>query len=86
MVVGVTAAAKAGPQPAALTHLGTPGPIVEALNREINAVLADPAIKSRLIALGTEPLVMSPAQSAAFVADETGKWGKVIRDAGIKAD
>lgn len=65
---------------------GTPGPIVEALNREINAVLADPAIKSRLIALGTEPLVMSPAQSAAFVADETGKWGTVIRSAGIKAE
>ena len=65
---------------------GTPSPIVDALNREINAVLADPAIKSRLIALGTEPLVMSPAQSAAFVADETGKWGKVIRNAGIKAD
>jgi tripartite-type tricarboxylate transporter receptor subunit TctC len=59
---------------------------VALLNREINAVLADPAIKARLIALGAEPLAMSADQSAAFVADETAKWGKVIRDAGIKVD
>jgi tripartite-type tricarboxylate transporter receptor subunit TctC len=65
---------------------GTPAEIVEMLNREINAVLTDPAIRARLIALGAEPLVMSAAQSAAFVADETAKWGKVIRSAGIKAE
>jgi tripartite-type tricarboxylate transporter receptor subunit TctC len=59
---------------------------VALLNREINAVLADPAIKGRLIALGAEPLAMSADEAAAFVADETAKWGKVIRDAGIKVD
>ncbi|HUI98006.1 MAG TPA: tripartite tricarboxylate transporter substrate binding protein [Xanthobacteraceae bacterium] len=64
----------------------TPADVVATLNREINAVLADPAIRGRLTALGAEPLVMSPQQSAAFVADETAKWGKVIHDAGIKAE
>ena len=63
-----------------------PADVVATLNREINAVLADPAIKARLVALGAEPLVMSPQQSAAFVADETAKWGEVIRNAGIKAE
>ncbi len=64
----------------------TPAEVVATLNREINAVLADPAIRARLIALGADPLVMSAADSAKFVADETAKWGKVIRNAGIKAE
>jgi tripartite-type tricarboxylate transporter receptor subunit TctC len=65
---------------------GMPPATVAVLNREINAVLADPVIKSRLVALGAEPMVLSVDQSNAFVADETTKWGKVIRDAGIKVD
>jgi tripartite-type tricarboxylate transporter receptor subunit TctC len=65
---------------------GMPAATVAVLNREINAVLADPAVKDRLVALGAELLVMSAAQAAAFVADETAKWGKVIRDAGIKVE
>ena len=65
---------------------GMPAETVALLNREINAVLTDPAIKARMLALGAEPMVMSVAQAAAFVADETVKWGKVIRDAGIKAE
>jgi tripartite-type tricarboxylate transporter receptor subunit TctC len=64
----------------------TPPAIVATLNREINAVLADPAIRTRLLALGADPLVMSAADAAKFVADETAKWGKVIRTAGIKAE
>jgi tripartite-type tricarboxylate transporter receptor subunit TctC len=64
----------------------TPPEVVATLNREINAVLADPAVRGRLIALGADPLVMSAADAAKFVADETAKWGKVIRNAGIKAD
>ena len=64
----------------------TPAETVATLNREINAVLADPAIRSRLVALGADPLVMSASESAKFVADETAKWGQVIRNAGIKAD
>jgi tripartite-type tricarboxylate transporter receptor subunit TctC len=65
---------------------GVPADIVALLNREFNAVLADPAMKSRLVALGAEPMVLSTEQAAAFVADETVKWGKVIRDAGIKVE
>jgi tripartite-type tricarboxylate transporter receptor subunit TctC len=64
----------------------TSAEIVATLNREINAVLADPAIRARLIALAAEPMVMSAAESTKFVADETAKWRKVIRDAGIKAE
>ena len=65
---------------------GMPPETVAVLNREINAVLTDPPIKSRLVALGAEPMVLSVEQSNAFVADETVKWGKVIRDAGIKVE
>jgi tripartite-type tricarboxylate transporter receptor subunit TctC len=65
---------------------GMPPEVVALLNREINAVLTDPAIKTKMLAVGAEPMVMSPDQAAAFVADETMKWGKVIRDAGIKAE
>jgi tripartite-type tricarboxylate transporter receptor subunit TctC len=64
----------------------TPAEVVAMLNREINAVLADPAVRSRLIALGADPMIMSAADSAKFVADETAKWSKVIRNAGIKAE
>jgi tripartite-type tricarboxylate transporter receptor subunit TctC len=64
----------------------TPAEIVATLNREVNAVLADPAVRGRLIALGADPLVMSAADAATFLADETVKWGKVIRSAGIKAE
>jgi tripartite-type tricarboxylate transporter receptor subunit TctC len=64
----------------------TPAEIVATLNREINAVLADPAMRSRLISIGADPLVMSAAEAATFVVDETAKWGKVIREAGIKAE
>ena len=65
---------------------GMPAGTVAVLNREINAVLADPAVKDKLVALGAEPIAMSVEQSAAFVADETVKWGKVIRLAGIKVE
>jgi tripartite-type tricarboxylate transporter receptor subunit TctC len=65
---------------------GTPREIAVTLNREINAVLADPAFMARLATLGAEPLIMSAAQSADFVAAQTEKWGKLIRSAGIKAE
>jgi tripartite-type tricarboxylate transporter receptor subunit TctC len=64
----------------------TPGSIVERLNREINAILADPKVKSRLAELGGTALVGSPAEFGKFMAAETEKWGKVIRTAGIKAE
>jgi tripartite-type tricarboxylate transporter receptor subunit TctC len=64
----------------------TPAEIVDKLNKEINAGLADPKIKARLADLGGTPLVGSPADFAKHIADETEKWGKVIRAANIKPE
>jgi tripartite-type tricarboxylate transporter receptor subunit TctC len=64
----------------------TPGDIVDKLNREINAGLADPKIKARLADLGGEVLALSPADFAKLIAEETEKWGKVIRAANIKPE
>ena len=65
---------------------GTPADIIETLNRETNAGLADPTIKARLDDMGGMALTGSPADFGKLIADETEKWGKVIRDAGIKAE
>ena len=62
----------------------TPAEIVDKLNKEINAALADPKIKARIADLGLTPLVGSPADLEKLIADETEKWGKVIRAANIK--
>ena len=62
----------------------TPAEIVEKLNKEVNAALHDPKMKARLADLGGEPLTGSPAELAKMIADETEKWGKVIKFAGIK--
>jgi len=64
----------------------TPAEIVEKLNKEINAGLADPKIKARLADLGGDVLALSPADFAKLIADETEKWGKVVKLTGIKAD
>ena len=64
----------------------TPPEIVERLNKEINAGLADEKLKTRLSELGCLVLPGPPADFAKFVAGETEKWGKVIRAAGIKAE
>jgi tripartite-type tricarboxylate transporter receptor subunit TctC len=65
---------------------GTPVEIVDKLNKEINAGLANPKIKARLADLGGEVLALSPADFAKLIAEETEKWGKVIRAANIKAE
>jgi tripartite-type tricarboxylate transporter receptor subunit TctC len=62
----------------------TPAEIVDKLNKEINAALSDPKIKARLADLGGTVLGGSPADFARLIADETEKWGKVIRTANIK--
>ena len=62
----------------------TPVAIVERLNAEINAALADPTISARLADMSGMALAGSPAAFAAVIADETDKWGKVIRAAHIK--
>jgi tripartite-type tricarboxylate transporter receptor subunit TctC len=64
----------------------TPAEIVEKLNKEVNAGLADPKIKARLLDLGGDVLALSPVDFGKFIADETEKWAKVIKFAGIKAD
>ena len=65
---------------------GTPPDIVDKLNKEINAGLADPKIKARFADLGGTPLALTPAEYGKLLADETEKWGKVIRSANIKAE
>jgi tripartite-type tricarboxylate transporter receptor subunit TctC len=65
---------------------GTPADIIAILNRETNAGLADPTIKARLDDMGGMALTGSAADFGKLIADETEKWGKVIRDAGIKAE
>ena len=73
-------------------HLGIGAPrstsaeIVERLNREVNAVLAEPTVQARMADLGSEPLSGSAADFAKLIAEETEKWGKVVKFAGLKAD
>jgi tripartite-type tricarboxylate transporter receptor subunit TctC len=64
----------------------TPAEIIAQLNKDINAALADPMIKTRLASLGSVPVPMSPAEFESFIVAETDKWGKVIRAANIKLD
>ena len=64
----------------------TPPDVVNKLNQEINAILADPKMQARLAELGGIPAPMTPAQYGKHVADETEKWGNVVKAAGIKAD
>ena len=64
----------------------TPTEIVDKLSKEINAGLADPAIKARIAELGSVPMPMTPADFAKFIADETEKWAKVVKFSGAKVD
>jgi tripartite-type tricarboxylate transporter receptor subunit TctC len=64
----------------------TPTEIVDKLNKEVNAALADPNMKTRLADLGGTTLAGSPADFGKLIADEIEKWGKVVKFAGIKAN
>jgi tripartite-type tricarboxylate transporter receptor subunit TctC len=64
----------------------TPAEVIDKLNKEIDAVAADPLIKARLASLGVDPMSMTSAAFGKFIADEAEKWGKVIRAANIKSD
>ena len=64
----------------------TPREIIEKLNKEINAGLADPKMKAQLSDLGGTPFAGSPGDFEKFIADETETWGKVVRAANLKAD
>jgi tripartite-type tricarboxylate transporter receptor subunit TctC len=64
----------------------TPVEIVDKLNKEINAGLADPTVAARLADLGVEAFASSPGSFGEFIVEYTERWGKVIRAANIKAE
>ena len=64
----------------------TPAEIIDTLNREINAGLADPRIRARIADLGNTPLALSPAEYGKLLAEETKKWAKVVKFAGIEPE
>jgi tripartite-type tricarboxylate transporter receptor subunit TctC len=65
---------------------GTSTEIVEKLNNDINAVIAEPGMKARLVGLGVQPMSLTSAEFGKLIVDETDKWGKVIRAANIKPE
>jgi tripartite-type tricarboxylate transporter receptor subunit TctC len=65
---------------------GTPVEIVNTLNEATNVALHDPKLAARLVALGVEPMIMTPADFGKFVTADFEKWANVIKSAGIKAD
>jgi len=79
-----------GYEASGITGLGapknTPADIIETLNKEVNAGLGDPKIKARLGELGATALAGSPADFGKLIADETEKWGKVVKFVGVKRE
>jgi tripartite-type tricarboxylate transporter receptor subunit TctC len=65
---------------------GTPPDIIEKLNKTVNAILSDPAVKVKFAEMGATLIMNSPAQFGKYVEDETEKWGKVVKFAGVKPD
>jgi tripartite-type tricarboxylate transporter receptor subunit TctC len=65
---------------------GMPAEIIERLNREINAGLADPTVKARLADVSATPIVMTPAAFGAMMAADAARWAKVIRLSGVKPE
>jgi len=64
----------------------TPTEIIDRLNKEVNAALTDPKMTARLAEIGVIPMPMTPTEFGKLIADETEKWGKVVRAANIKPD
>jgi tripartite-type tricarboxylate transporter receptor subunit TctC len=65
---------------------GTPQPIIDTLAKEVAAALADPSVQEKFAGLGAEPMSMGPDAFGKLIADDTEKWGKVIRSANIRLD
>jgi len=65
---------------------GTPTPIIEKLNREIDTIVADPNMRARLVALGLQPMSLRSAEFGQFIAAQIDKWAKVIKSANIKPE
>jgi tripartite-type tricarboxylate transporter receptor subunit TctC len=66
-----------------LAPAATPRPIVERLSADANRVLADPDVRSRMIALGADPRGNTPEEFARFIREDQAKWAKLMREAGI---
>jgi tripartite-type tricarboxylate transporter receptor subunit TctC len=64
----------------------TPPDIIDRINKEVNAILSEPETRARFADLGSEPMIMTPAEFGTFVAAEAQKWGKVVKSAGIKPE
>jgi len=64
----------------------TPAEIVDRLNREVNAAIADPGMKARLAAIGGEPLPGTPGEFGRLIAEETEKWAKVVQRRRLKPE
>jgi tripartite-type tricarboxylate transporter receptor subunit TctC len=69
-----------------LVPAGTPKPVVDRLNAELQKILATPEAQEQLLQQGAYAVQMTPDQSAARVRQEIGMWAKVIKDANIKAE
>ncbi|MEO9101767.1 MAG: tripartite tricarboxylate transporter substrate-binding protein, partial [Rhodoferax sp.] len=65
---------------------GTPANIVERLNREINEALALPAVRAQITGIGAEPSPLTPAQFETVMADDSKRYGDIIKERNIKAD
>jgi tripartite-type tricarboxylate transporter receptor subunit TctC len=65
---------------------GTPAAIIDKLNQQMNAALADPGVKAKLLAIGVVPKSMTPAEFRQFIAGEIDKWAKVVKFADVKAE
>jgi tripartite-type tricarboxylate transporter receptor subunit TctC len=64
----------------------TPADIIDKLNKEIKASVVDPPVKEKLVTLGIEPMQLTPAEYGKLIADETEKWAKVVKAAGMKME
>jgi tripartite-type tricarboxylate transporter receptor subunit TctC len=64
----------------------TPPDIIDKINKDVNAILSEPETRARFADLGSEPMIMTPAEFGTFVAAEAQKWGKVVKSAGIKPE
>ena len=69
-----------------LAPAGTPAAVVARLNATVNQALAMPEVRSALVKLGSDPKIGTPQEFAAFIAAESERWGKVVRDANIKVE
>jgi tripartite-type tricarboxylate transporter receptor subunit TctC len=65
---------------------GTPRPIVDRLNTEVRKALANAEVRSKLAVQGAEPLGSTPEEYGAYIRKELDRWGKVVRESGVKAE